>query len=180
MIDFAIAQAINHFGAGTILDYFTTLVSDYIFLFLILALIVALIWLRDKKRVKIVIIALIIALLLHVLITGFVMKDFVANNIYFKERPYITYPNEIAQIGEADTGTGFPSGHVALTFSVLTVLIFYYRKYWTYALIFALFVGFARIHNGMHYPSDVLFGALFGITYGLIAVYVARKIFRKR
>ena len=179
MIDFAIAQAINSFGAGSILDYFTTLVSDYIFLFLILALIVALIWLRDKKKVKIVVIALIVVLFLHFFITGIVMKDFVGNSIYFKERPYLSYSSEIIPLGEMDTDTAFPSGHVALTLGVLTVLIFYYRKYWPYALVFVLFMGFARIHNGMHYPSDVLFGALFGIVYGLSAVYLARKFFRK-
>jgi len=180
MIDLAIAQAINHFGAGSILDYFTMLVSDYVFLILVLALIVALVWLRDKKRRKIVIIALFIALFLHFFITGIVMKGFVANNIYFKERPYLAHPNEIGFLGETDTDTAFPSGHVAMTVGILTVLIFYYKKYWPYALIFALFMGFARIHNGMHYPSDVLFGALFGIVYGLAAVYLSRKFFRKR
>ena len=180
MIDFAITKAINAFGAGGILDYFTMLVSDYIFLFLVLALIIALIWLRDKKKVKIVVFAIFIALFLHFLITGLVMKDFVASNIYFKDRPYVAYPNEITQLGQVDNDSAFPSGHVALTLGVLTVLIFYYRKYWPYALVFALFMAFARIHNGMHYPSDVLFGALFGIVYGLSAVYVARKIFRKR
>jgi len=179
MIDLAIAKAINTLGAGGILDYFTMLVSDYIFLILLLGLIVSLIWLRDKKKRKIVVIALFIALLFHVLITGFVMKDFVANNIYFKERPYVAYPNEITQLGGADTDTAFPSGHVALTVGILTVLIFYYRKYWPYALIFALFMAFARIHNGMHYPSDVFFGALFGIVYGLAAVYISRRFFRK-
>jgi len=179
MIDFAITKAINAFGAGGILDYFTMLVSDYIFLILLLALIISLIWLRDKKKRKIVVIALFIALLLHVLITGFVMKDFVANNVYFKERPYVAYPNEIIQLGGADTDTAFPSGHVALTIGLLTVLVYYYRKYWPEALIFALFMAFARIHNGMHYPSDVLFGALFGIVYGLSAVYVARRFFKK-
>ena len=179
MIDFAIAQAINHLGAGSILDYFTMLVSDYIFLFLVLTLIVALISLRDKKRVKIVVVTLLIALFLHFFITGIVMKGFVASNIYFKERPYITYPNEIIQLGGMDTDTAFPSGHVAMIVGILTVLIFYYRKYWPYALVFALFMMFARIHNGMHYPSDVLFGALFGIVYGLGAVYISRKLFRK-
>jgi undecaprenyl-diphosphatase len=179
MIDLAIAQAINHLGAGSILDYFTTLVSDYIFLVLVLTLIVALIWLRDKKKVKIVVVALIIVLFLHFLITGIVMKDFVANNIYFKERPYLSHPNAIGFLGTTDADTAFPSGHVAMTVGILTVLIFYYRKYWPYALIFALFMAFARIHNGMHYPSDVLFGALFGIVYGLSAIYLSRRFFRK-
>ena len=108
------------------------------------------------------------------------MKDYVANNIYFKERPYAAYPNDITLIGQTDSDTSFPSGHVALTLSVLTVLVFYYRKYWPYALIFALFMMFARIHKGMHYPIDVLFGALFGIVYGLAAVWIAKKFFRKR
>ena len=175
MIDFAIAKAINQLGAGTFLDSLTLLVSSYIFLFAVFALIIALIFIRDKKRARVIVLALIIALLLHFLITGIVMKEFVANNIYFKERPYVAYPNEIIQIGTADTDTAFPSGHVALTAGILTVLIFYYRKYWLYAVLSILIMGFSRIHNGMHYPSDVLFGALFGIAYGLSAIYISRK-----
>ena len=170
MIDFAIAKAINQLGAGTFLDSLTLLVSSYIFLFAVFALIIALIFIRDKKRARVIVLALIIALLLHFLITGIVMKEFVANNIYFKERPYVTYPNEITQIGDADTDTAFPSGHVALVMVLLTTLVYYYRKYWPYATLFVLFMGFSRVHNGMHYPSDVLFGALFGLIYSLIAV----------
>ena len=180
MLDFVITKAINEFGAGTFLDSLTILISDYIFLSLIFILVVALIWLRDKKKIKIIVVALFVALFLHFFITGIVMKGFVAENIYFKERPYGAYPNEIVQLGQIDNDTAFPSGHVALTLGVLTVLIFYYRKYWPYALVFALFMAFSRIHNGMHYPSDVLFGALFGLIYGFIAVKAVEYFKRKK
>ena len=175
MLDFTIAKAINQFGTGTFLDSLSLIGSNYVFIFAVFALIIALIFIKDRKRANAVVLAIIIALLFHFLITGIVMKGFVADNIYFKERPYVAYPNEIIQIGTADTDTAFPSGHVALTAGILTVLIFYYRKYWLYAVLSILIMGFSRIHNGMHYPSDVLFGALFGIAYGLSAIYISRK-----
>jgi len=179
MIDYVIAKAINSFGAGSFLDSLTILISNYIFLGIVFALIVAVIFFKDKKKTKVIVVALFIAVLLHLLITGFVMKDFVGDNIYFKERPYAAHPGDIIQLGQNDNDPSFPSGHTALVVGILTVLVFYYRKYWPYALAFALFMGFARIHNGMHYPSDVLFGFLFGAVYGLTAVWIAKKFFKK-
>jgi undecaprenyl-diphosphatase len=60
--------------------------------------------------------------------------------------------------------------------AVLSVFVYYYRKVWPWALGFILLMAFARMHNGMHYPSDVLAGTILGICYGLIAVWLIRKI----
>jgi undecaprenyl-diphosphatase len=59
------------------------------------------------------------------------------------------------------------------TVSILTVFVYFYKKYWivwTSAILFALLMAFARIHNGMHYPTDVLAGTALGIVYGIIAI----------
>jgi len=39
-------------------------------------------------------------------------------------------------------------------------------------LIFVLLMATARMRNGMHYPSDVLAGAVLGIVYGVAAVLI--------
>jgi membrane-associated phospholipid phosphatase len=43
-----------------------------------------------------------------------------------------------------------------------------------------LLMAFSRMHNGMHYPSDVLMGSLLGIGYWLLSVWIAKKIMKKK
>ena len=60
------------------------------------------------------------------------------------------------------TSFSFPSGHAAVVFAALPFLN---SPYW---LIFAVLVSFSRIYLGVHYLSDVLFGALIGYFIGLL------------
>lgn len=41
--------------------------------------------------------------------------------------------------------------------------------------VFLFFMAFARIHNGMHYPSDVVAGAVLGILYGLAGIRIVNN-----
>jgi undecaprenyl-diphosphatase len=172
MVDFAVAKAINQFGSGTFIDSLTKLVSSYAFLVIILMIILIFILIKDRKNGKIIVIALLIAMFLHFAVSEGVMKGIIS----FRERPYMAHSGEIAPLGKLNTDASFPSNHMSSTLAVLTVLIYYYRKYWPVALIFALMMAFARIHNGMHYPTDVLAGAVFGIAWGIIGIYSAKRI----
>jgi membrane-associated phospholipid phosphatase len=49
--------------------------------------------------------------------------------------------------------------------AMMTVMIFFIPGAWPIALLFVLLMAFSRMHNGMHYPSDVLMGSLLGIGY---------------
>jgi undecaprenyl-diphosphatase len=91
-------------------------------------------------------------------------------------RPFTEYPNLITLIGIPQMDASFPSSHVASTVAILSVYTYFYRKVWPFALLFVLVMGFARIHNGLHYPTDVLAGIILGIAYGLTAIYLSKKI----
>ena len=61
--------------------------------------------------------------------------------------------------------SSFPSSHVASVVVVLTLWVWKSSKMWFFAIIIALLMALSRIHNGMHYPTDVLAGAVFGVIY---------------
>ncbi len=71
----------------------------------------------------------------------------------------------------------FPSGHTAAAFTASTLLYkeYGYRVKWTAVLVYftAVAVGLTRMLNNRHWLSDVLAGALIGITCVLVIYYFA-------
>ncbi len=65
---------------------------------------------------------------------------------------------------------GFVSSHAANSFSIATFVgLLLYRKIklvLPLLLIWALLVGYSRIYNGVHYPSDILGGSALGVITG--------------
>ncbi len=67
--------------------------------------------------------------------------------------------------GRGDSGS-LPSSHAANWFMATIVALIYYRRSVWFVLPLALLVSFSRIYNGMHYPGDVLVGAIVGAGTG--------------
>jgi len=80
-----------------------------------------------------------------------------------RSRPFETYPNEILKKASGDGGS-FPSGHTSSAFATATSLSLNYPKWYIIvpSYVWAGTVGYARMYQGVHYPSDVLAGALLG------------------
>lgn len=81
-------------------------------------------------------------------------------------RPPAVFDNSLIHIiGPARLVHAFPSGHTASIFTLAGVLMIYSRHNWqrTGLFLFALLVGVARIAVGVHWPLDVLAGAIIGL-----------------
>ncbi|MHB9147754.1 MAG: phosphatase PAP2 family protein [Candidatus Amoebophilus sp.] len=62
---------------------------------------------------------------------------------------------------------GFISSHAANTFGLATFLWLLFRTHYCFLLfVWASIVSYARIYGGVHYPGDILLGALSGIWWG--------------
>lgn len=61
---------------------------------------------------------------------------------------------------------GFPSCHAANSFGLASFLLFLFRKRWltVFMMAWALLTCYSRVYLGMHYPGDLLVGALVGAT----------------
>ena len=70
----------------------------------------------------------------------------------------------------------FPSGHTLASFEAAAVLLMQYRAKAVPALVLALLIAFSRLYLYVHYPSDVLAGALLGVAFACIARAAVRRM----
>jgi membrane-associated phospholipid phosphatase len=89
-------------------------------------------------------------------------------------RPYIKL-KKIRIVGSRASGRSFPSGHTGQAFFLASLIVHYYHVniyLWIFLYATALLVGITRIYVGMHYPRDVIAGAILGTAWGIIGVMV--------
>lgn len=97
-----------------------------------------------------------------------------------RDRPFITYPDITKK--SAAGSPSFPSGHTSSAFATATSLSLAYPKWYIIvpSYSWASTVGYSRMHLGVHYPSDVLAGAIIGsgcawLTYAVNKKLISRK-----
>ncbi|NPA44112.1 MAG: phosphatase PAP2 family protein, partial [Chlorobi bacterium] len=73
---------------------------------------------------------------------------------------------------------GFVSSHAAnsFAFAVFSSLFFQNKNYTIFILIWAFFVSYSRIYLGVHYPLDILGGAILGSFISILLFNVSKKI----
>lgn len=73
-------------------------------------------------------------------------------------------------------GKSFPSSHAVNNFAGLVVFGWFFRK-WAWAwLTMAMLVSFSRIYVGVHYPFDVLGGAVIGMALGALVIFLFESL----
>lgn len=86
-----------------------------------------------------------------------------------RERPYDKHP-EINSFYR-DFTASFPSGHTTSAFATATSLTMLYPEWYIIipAYSYAILVGYSRMHLGMHYPTDILVGAIIGSGFAILS-----------
>jgi undecaprenyl-diphosphatase len=90
-----------------------------------------------------------------------------------RARPFLVHP-EPAPLLVNVIGDSFPSGHAATSFAGATVLARYLPGRWPVLFLLATAIAFSRVYVGVHYPSDVLGGAVLGVLVATALPLLAR------
>lgn len=138
------------------------------FIWILIALILCIF--RDKRIAGILILAAIAVC--------FVGSEVILEKLVHRVRPCDAGIGVDAVMGVSHSGFSFPSGHAVSSFAAATVIALQLgKRYATPAFIGAVLIAFSRLFLGVHYPSDVLGGALIGALIGLLVVIVYNNFF---
>lgn len=91
-----------------------------------------------------------------------------------RPRPPLRYPNQDPLV-PVPTTASFPSGHAATAFAGATVLAFAFPRLVPVFFGLAAAIGFSRVYLGVHYPLDVVGGAIIGAGVAVALRYLVRR-----
>lgn len=96
--------------------------------------------------------------------------------LYHRPRPF-----QVMQVRQLipESGWSLPSGHAAFFFAVFTAIWLYNRRLGWVFFIASLIMGIARVFSGVHWPLDIFWGAVVGITTALALNFITRKYIGK-
>ena len=166
---------INHNLQNPLLDSVMPVLTqfgDFIFLFFILLIVILYAHLKRNHVLKRIGFLVLMAFLFSGIIA------IILKHMIHEPRPFISLSNVHLLIAEDDP-LSFPSGHTTSIMAIVSVLILnmkelskkYYKIIDLVLIIFAIIMPFSRIYVGVHYPCDILAGAIIGICGGFLVNY---------
>ena len=187
-IDNFIFQLINIYLNHSFFDSFFIFFHDFhkniIFVAPLLILWIFCILKHKKQRL-----GLIVLIPLTIIITdqfGSCIKDY-----KLRDRPYMTIePNKInllVKVSQNEDGSykqtqssqkSFPSNHSANIWALSLIVGYLYTDAKKYFITLAFLISVSRVYIGVHYPIDVIFGALMGIMISTLLIVLYQKLIR--
>lgn len=115
-----------------------------------------------------------LSLVLSLLVSNITLKPIIA-----RTRPF-DLAEGIALIIDSPKDFSFPSGHTSASFAAAVAIFTHNKKWGVLPLILAVLIGFSRLYLYVHFPSDVLGGALIGTACAVSSYVIIKFIYAKK
>ncbi len=177
-LDYQIFQAINSLsGKWQVLDWFGIFCAKYLIFVVFLIFVIWWIkitktrssenWPIEGKRKWLIFGSVTLPAVLSFLVNQLLAL------IKFRGRPFLNL--DINKLVEPLSEKSFPSDHSAIAFAIAVAVYFHNKKLGKILLVLAFLIALGRIFGGVHYPIDVIGGAV----VGTVLAFVFYKIYKK-
>lgn len=168
-LDEIIFQYINSFAGRYLwLDALTVFFAKY-FGYVLVLLLVLFLFRNYKKYWQMTVWSLFTAFLAR-----FVIVDII-RWIWARPRPFVE--NNVNLLVDRVNQSAFPSGHAAFFFAIATFVYLYNKKAGILFFFASFLISISRVFVGIHWPSDILAGAVTGILSSFLIILFFRKFF---
>ena len=134
---------------------------------LVIMLVIPMLMLKDNRKIYTLLLAFVSSVFISLIVKW----------MFLRQRPTgFAYP--FVKI----LSYSFPSMHAVVAFSLLPMLAYFLPKQKNFWIPFAFLVIFTRIYFGLHYLSDVVFGAMLGYSMGylLLDLHLRGKLWKTK
>ena len=171
-VDLSAVRFVREFLSCSFLDFLmpiVTLIGEGGILWIAITLLL-LIFKKTRKTGFVMALALIFGLL----VGNLTLKPLIA-----RPRPY-SIDTDVYLLIDGLSDYSFPSGHTLACFEgAVSLLLCKCKKTGTLALIAAFVVAFSRVYLYVHYPTDVIVGAILGTLFACISFFIVKKLYQR-
>ncbi len=123
---------------------------------------------KSGRTGKITAITLIITIIISDQLSSTFIKEWVG-----RIRPCHALDN-VRLLVDCGGGKSFPSSHAVNNFAAAYVITYFFQKNYVFFYIIAAIMAYSRVYVGVHYPSDILAGAVIGIMVAFLTTKVIK------
>ncbi len=153
----------GYVGQVPIIDNTVKLVVNEYFIPVSLALLILYLWFAKSLQIKTKRQSLSVAVLSIGLVN---LAIVLLNQVIVRPRPFDQLPTKL--LFYKPTDPSFPSNAAAVSFALASAIFLVDRKLGVFALLLATLYSFSRVYAGVHFPGDVVTGAVIGIFSTLL------------
>lgn len=170
LLDIQLLHFLNSIGGQSgLLDWFIIFLASYLAYILPAVLLGLVFFSQYLKRQKW---ELLLVVAISSLIARFGVTELI-RYFYHRPRPFLTLPTHQLL---TETSWSFPSGHATFFFAFSTAVYLYNKKWGVGFFIATILMTVSRVIAGIHYPSDILGGAVIGMLVAYAFFHLVRRI----
>jgi undecaprenyl-diphosphatase len=168
-IDLSIFYFVNHTIANSVCDWFFVLITTQTNWYIAYGVLIYFLLTKFGWEGRAILLLLILTIVISDQISSHLLKEAVA-----RLRPCWELP-DVRLLVPCGGGKSFPSSHAVNNFAFAVIMSYYFRRYRVVFYVIAVLVALSRVYVGVHYPSDVIAGAVIGYLVAFSIIYIYKK-----